>query len=294
MRPDHTNHQHLDKRSVRDSFDRAAEHYDEVAVLQHEVGSNITERLDLIKIDPDIILDVGAGTGYCSSALNKRYRKAHITLLDIAPAMLSHARQKQSWINRTFHRNQSYVCGDAECLPLADNSVDLLFSNLALQWCSDLLQTFSEFKRVLKPNGLLMFSTFGPDTLKELRASWQAVDNNTHVHEFPDMHDVGDALLQAGLSDPVMDVEHYTLTYPDAWQLMRELKTLGAHNAASDRPHSLMGRARINAMVDHYEQFRKDGVLPASYEVVFGHAWAPEHDRPQSCATSVNVDFPTL
>ena len=292
MSPDRANIQHLNKRLMRDSFNRAAAHYDDVAVLQRAVGDNIIERLDLIRINPQLILDVGAGTGYCSTTLNKRYKKSRVILLDIAPSMLSSAKQKQSWLDRYVHRNQSYLCADAETLPLADNSVDMLFSNLALQWCGDLLQTFTEFKRVLKPNGLLMFSTFGPDTLKELRASWQAVDAHTHVHQFVDMHDVGDVMLQAGLSDPVMDMENYTLTYADPYQLMRELKTLGAHNASDHRPHALTGRQRFNAMVKHYEQFRQDGVLPASYEVVFGHAWVPEHSKAQSCSSSINVDFP--
>ena len=284
----------IDKHLVRASFNRAAQHYDKAAVLQREVGNNMLERLDDIRMQPATILDVGAGTGFCATALSERYPKANIILLDLAPAMLQHARQKRNWREKLFSRRQSYLCADAETLPLADNSVDMLFSNLTLQWCEDLAGTFAEFQRVLKPDGMLLFSSFGPDTLKELRHSWHSVDANVHVHRFLDMHDVGDALLYSGFADPVMDVERYTLTYPDVYQLMRELKALGAHNAAYHRPHALTGRNKLKAMIGAYEQYRANGVLPASYEVVFGHAWAPRQPRAASCS-SINVQLqPTL
>lgn len=280
----------LDKRLIRASFNRAAEQYDHAAALQREVGNNMLERLDDIRIEPATILDVGAGTGFCAAALARRYPQADIVLLDIAPAMLQYAREKRSWRERLFRRRQSAVCGDAEQLPLADNSVDILFSNLTLQWCEDLPATFAEFLRVLKPNGMLLFSSFGPDTLKELRNSWRAVDNSDHVHRFADMHDVGDALLNSGFADPVMDVERYTLTYTDVYQLMRELKTLGAHNVSHARSHALTGRNKLKSMINAYEQYRHEGRLPASYEVVFGHAWAPAQSRVTTCGT-VNVQL---
>lgn len=276
----------LEKRRIRQSFDAAAPHYDEVAVLQREVGQRIIERLDLIKLQPKTILDVGAGTGVFSESLDRRYKQARVISLDLAPGMLQQARQRKGWLGRHLS-SQAFVCGDAEALPIADHSIDLIFSSLMLQWCSDLEHTFAEFHRVLRPGGLLMFATFGPDTLKELRRSWQAADEGTriHVHDFIDMHDVGDALLRAGLADPVMDVEHFTLTYSDAYQLMRELKTLGAHNVATERNHGLTGKERLQRMAAAYEQFRQDGVLPATYEVVYGHAWGAE--RP-----SADVSFP--
>jgi len=263
----------LEKRRVRDSFDRAAERYDDVAVLQREVGHRIIERLELVRMEPVTILDVGAGTGVFCSALSRRYKKARIIALDLSPRMLATARSRRGLFHRGWFNKQSFVCGDAEQLPLADHSVDLVFSNLTIQWCADLDRTFHEFRRVLKPGGLLMFSTLGPDTLKELRESWRAVDDDVHVHEFLDMHDVGDALLRAGLADPVMDAERFTLTYPDANQLMRELKILGAHNAATERRHGLTGKARLKKMAQAYERYRHEGLLPASYEVVYGHAW---------------------
>lgn len=269
----------LERRRVRESFDRAAGRYDDVAVLQREVGNRIMERLDIIKLAPETIVDVGAGTGVFTTALSHRYKRARVIAVDLAPQMLMAARRRRGLLDKGWFNRQSFVCGDAESLPIADNSADLLFSNLTIQWCADLDQTFSEFRRVLKPGGLLMFSTLGPDTLMELRASWRAVDDDVHVHEFLDMHDVGDALLRAGLLDPVMDVERFTLTYPDAIQLMRELKILGAHNAAIERRHGLTGKDRFNKMAQAYERFRHEGLLPASYEVVYGHAWAATDKR---------------
>ena len=280
----------IDKHRVRASFDRAARHYDEAAALQRTVGDNMLERLDDIRLVPTTILDVGAGTGYCAAALSKRYPQAEVILLDIAPGMLQHARRKRSWREKLFSHKQLSVCADAETLPLADNSIDMLFSNLTLQWCEDLPATFAEFLRVLKPGGMLLFSSFGPDTLKELRNSWRSVDDDTHVHQFADMHDVGDALLYSGFTDPVMDMERYTLTYTDVHQLMRELKTLGAHNAAYERTQGLTGRNKLRSMINVYEQYRVNGSLPASYEVVFGHAWAPAQPRPTSCGT-INVEL---
>jgi malonyl-CoA O-methyltransferase len=282
----------LEKQHIRQSFDAAAQRYDDVAVLQREVGDRILERLDLIKLQPKTILDVGAGTGVFSDKLDKRYQAARVIALDLAPRMLLQARQRKGWLARRLS-SQAFVCADADALPIADHSVDLIFSSLMLQWCGDLDHTFAEFRRVLRPGGLLMFSTFGPDTLKELRSSWQQADEDTHVHvhDFIDMHDVGDALLRAGLADPVMDVEHFTLTYADPYQLMRELKTLGAHNMASDRHHGLTGKARLQRMAAAYEQFRQQGVLPATYEVVYGHAWGAELQEPiQVPLTSLTGD----
>lgn len=261
---------YLDKGSTRRSFERAAEKYDAAAVLQREVERRMFERLDLIRSTPACVLDVGAGTGTASAVLARRYRGARVIALDLAHAMLRQARRRAPWFGR-----MRCVCGDMERLPLADASVDMIFSNLALQWSNDPGTVFAEFRRVLRPGGVLLFSTFGPDTLKELRASWAAVDGHTHVSAFIDMHDLGDALLRARLADPVMDVERIVMTYPDAVKLMRDLKDIGAHNATAGRARGLTGRKRMQALIDAYEAFRRDGVLPATYEIVYGHAWAP-------------------
>jgi malonyl-CoA O-methyltransferase len=261
----------IDKGQARLAFSRAAPHYDEVAVLQKEIGLRMIERLELVKMTPRSILDIGAGTGLITAELAKRYRKANVIALDFALPMLQLARKRGSWLRRP-----RCVCGDLDRLPFADRSFDLIYSNAALQWSNDLEHSFGEFLRVLRPGGLLMFSTFGPDTLKELRAAWSAVDNNSHVSRFPDMHDVGDALVRSRFAEPVMDVDRMTLTYREVEGLMRDLKILGAHNVTTDRQRGLTGKGRMAAMRVAYEQFRIDGLLPASYEVVYGHAWAPE------------------
>lgn len=262
---------HLDKCSIRASFEQAAEDYDKAAVLQREVGKRLLERLELMRLTPGVVVDIGCGTGATAAPLLKKYRKAKVIGLDIALNMLAIARNRTPWWRKLY-----CVCGDAEALPLADASCDLLFSNLTLQWCGDIDRVFQEFRRVLKPDGALLFSTLGPDTLMELRESWRAVDDYTHVNAFIDMHDIGDALVRAAFADPVIDMEKITLTYRDSLDLMRDLKTLGAHNVAAGRSRHLTGKGRVQGVRAAYEKFRRsDGLLPATYEVVYGHAWAP-------------------
>ena len=266
---DDSNQARIDKHQVRSSFGLAAADYDRVAVLQREVGTRLLERLELIKAAPRDVLDLGSGTGYIARALTARYRRARVVAVDIAAPMLTEARRRSGW----WRRRPQLVCGDMECLPFADGSVDMILSNLALQWCNDLDATFAGFRRILRPGGVLLFTSFGPDTLLELRASWAAVDRFSHVNRFLDMHDVGDALVRTGLAEPVLDVERSTLTYPDVDGLVRDLKTLGAHNVTAGRPRGLTGPGRWQRMRERYEAFRTEGLLPATYEVVYGHAW---------------------
>jgi len=261
----------IDKRQACNAFSRAAERYDEVAVLQREIGQRLVERLELMLIEPRVILDIGSGTGVATAELSRRYKKARIMALDFAFPMLQKTRKRGSWLRRP-----RCVCADLEHLPFADGSVDLIYSNAALQWSNDLEHTFSEFMRVLRPGGLVAFTTFGPDTLKELRHAWGEADGGSHVSQFLDMHDVGDALVRSRFAEPVIDVDRMVLTYDRVDGLMQDLKVLGAHNVNRDRSRGLTGKNRIQAMRDAYEQFRNDGKLPASYEVIYGHAWAPD------------------
>jgi malonyl-CoA O-methyltransferase len=262
----------LDRPALRRAFERAAPGYDQAAFLQTEVRSRLLARLDYTTLEPAVIVDLGCATGQGSRALKDRYPRARVIALDLAPAMLREARRRQSLFRR-FAR----VCGDARQLPLATASVDLLFANLLLPWCADLDAVFTECRRVLRPRGLLNFSTLGPDTLWELRAAWAAADGGVHVNAFTDMHDLGDGLLRAGLADAVLDVERMTLTYREVGGLMRELKASGAHNVNASRARGLTGRGRLAAVAADYERHRREGVLPASVEVVFGQAWAPAH-----------------
>lgn len=283
----------LDSRQMRRSFSDAATHYDAAAVLQKEVRRRLLERLEWMRIAPSCVLDVGCGTGHGSTALAQRYSKATVLSLDIAMGMLQQTRCHISWWQRWCSK-QHLICADAAALPLATGTTDLIFSNLTLQWSHDLDRVFSDFRRVLRPNGLVMFSTFGPDTLKELRAAWRTVDDYNHVNAFMDMHDIGDGLVRAGFADPVMDVEHITLTYSDPMKLMRELKLIGAHNVTAGRNRGLTGRKALKKVVDAYEQFRRDGVLPCTYEVVYGHAWIPNETQPRSTTGEVRIPIQQL
>jgi malonyl-CoA O-methyltransferase len=259
----------LDTPRVRRSFDRAASTFDAAGVLHAEVRENLLARLDLTALVPRVVLDAGAGTGHASRALKRRYPAALVVALDSSRCMLQAAARRQSWLRR-FARVQAA----AEHLPLADGSVDLILSNLMLPWC-DPDSVFTEFRRALAPSGLLCFTSFGPDTLRELRSAWSGVDSRTHVNQFIDMHDLGDALVRAGFSSPVLDVERYTLTYLDVGGLAADLKNTGARNATLGRPRGLTGRRGFAALQAAYETFRQEGRLPATYEVVFGHAWCP-------------------
>ncbi len=261
--------------AVRRAFDRAAGSYDAAAVLQREVLARALERLELLDYTPARVLDVGAGTGHAAAALARTYRKASVTAVDVSERMLRESRRNRPWF-RPIRR----VCADAAALPFATESMDLVFSNLMLQWCGDIDAVFREFRRLLRARTVVIFTTFGPDTLRELRAAWSEVDGHTHVNRFVDMHDIGDALVRAGFVEPVMDVEHLTLTYDDVYGLMRDLKQIGAHNINGGRANGLTGPGRMRAFADAYERFRSAGRLPATYEVVYGTAWAPMNLRP--------------
>ncbi|HID81434.1 MAG TPA: malonyl-[acyl-carrier protein] O-methyltransferase BioC [Chromatiales bacterium] len=262
----------LDDRSVRRAFERAAGRYDELGVLQKEIGSRLFARLEYIKLQPRSVLDLGAGTGYFTAELMRRYKKSQVVAADFALPMLHQAGKRRAGL----FRKPGLVCADAGSLPFTDESFDLVFSNLMLQWCQPIEKYFAELRRVIRPDGLLLFSSFGPDTLQELRQAWREADDAVHVHEFQDMHDVGDALLQAGFAEPVMDMEMLTLTYRQLKDLLLDLKGVGAAYAAADRSRGLLGKQRYAAMEAAYERFRnQESRLPASYEVVYGHAWAP-------------------
>lgn len=279
----------LDFAEVRRAFDHAAESYDAHAVLQREVCDRLLSRLDYVALAPRHVLDVGTGTGYGLAALRARYPDADLTGLDIAPAMLGAARARlpqAGWAQRALSRigassppQSRFVCADMDRLPLAPNCANLVWSSLALQWAQDLEATLAGLHRVLAPGGLLMFSTFGPDTLKELRAAFAQVDDAPHVNRFVDLHDIGDMLIHAGFANPVMEMEMLTLTYADLKTLMRDLKGIGAHNAALARRRGLLGKSAWARLEQAYEALRREGRLPATFEVIYGHAWAGDKTR---------------
>ncbi len=273
----------LDKDAIRSSFDRAASSYDRHAVLQREIESRLLERIEFRRHEPGTILDLGCGTGSASRTLAGRFPRASVIALDWAPAMLAKAGETPGDA-QPGQGVVSRICADMHVLPLAARSTDLVFSSLALQWSYDLPAVFREFRRIMKADAMLVFTCFGPDTLRELKQAWRAVDDLPHVNDYPDMHDIGDELLASGFREPVMDTERLTLEYPDVLSLMRELKGIGAHNVASRRQHGLTGKTRLQSMLQAYEVFRRGDRYPASYEIIYGTAFAPREGQPVKTA----------
>lgn len=251
----------IDKIAFQKALESAAPTYDDRCLLSNAIADRLLERLDFIRLNPSWVLDVGARTGYSIRELEKRYKKASVIGMDLSLSILRQC--------------PNAVVGEYTAFPLEDQSVDLIFSNLTLQWSMDLQQTLQECRRILKPEGLLLFSTVGPDTLNELRASFS--DKKRHVHPFFDMHDIGDMLTHLRFVDPVMDMEQITVHYSSVSQLLKDLKLIGAQNAARDRCKGLMGKMQWKKMLDCYENWRDNsGALPATIEVIYGHAFGAE------------------
>lgn len=262
----------FDPRAVRRAFGRAARGYSQAAVLQREVESRLLEQLQYLDDRvPATVLDLGSGPGSASAALKARWgRKCRVLALDLALPMLREVRAKSR-----FWRPIHAVQADARALPLADGSLDLVFSNLCLQWVDDLPRALSELRRVLREGGLLVFSTFGPDTLIELREAYARAGITPPLSPFAAIQQVGDALVAQGFKNPVLERDRFTLTYPDTTALMRDLKAIGATDARVDRPRGLGGRGRHRAVAAAYEPLRREGRLPSTWEVISAMAWAP-------------------
>lgn len=265
----------LESRAVRRAFERAGDGYDAHALVAERAQAELFERLQLIGFEPASVLDLGCGTGRATRALKDCWRGARVVGLDASAAMLRVAGTRRGLLRR-FAR----VRADAARLPFRDAAFDLVWSNLLLPWV-DLDAALVEVRRVLVPRGYFTFAALGPDTLRELLEAWAAVDTRVHVHAFVEMHDLGDALVRAGFADAVLDVERVTLTYPDLPALVRELRALGATNAAAGRPRALGGRARLARLLAACDARREHGRLPATCELVYGQAWRPGAEPPR-------------
>jgi len=264
----------IDRNAARSHFSKSAATIDSANFLAREVSRRMAERLEYIRVDPQRVLDLGCGTGHDLPMLARRYPGAAITGIDFAMPLLRHAQAPRNFLQKLLgtHVGSGLVCADAEALPLPRASMQMVWSNLMLNWFHEPMPALREMHRVLDVGGMLMFSTLGPDTLRELRSS---LPNNggERVHRFIDMHDLGDCLLNAGFAEPVMDMEVITLTYPDLDSLLRELQQAGATNASRARPRGLTGKDNWQHARESYERLRKDGRLPATFEIVYGHAW---------------------
>lgn len=272
---------------VGKTFDRVADRYDQHAALEREVGARLLDRLGFQRRDPARIIDLGGGTGVCAKALKRQYRKAEVIAIDASQAMCGHIRRQSSllWPLRP-------VCADLSALPLADRSADLLFSNLAMQWCQDFHSVMAGFRRVLRPGGLLLFSSLGPDSMKEMKSVMGGTQNPGSARQFADMHDLGDALVAAGFSEPVMDSEFITTEYRDLDTLIAELEATGADTHIRDWARCA-GRGKD--LAEAYLPLVYNGRYPVTWEIVYGAAFGPQEGQPvkssEGDVVTFSVDF---
>lgn len=275
---------------VRRVFDRAAGSYDAAAVVQREIGNRLLDRLDYLRIEPALVVDLGTGTGLALDQLRARYPSARIVGIDISERMLRRARTRGRWFRRPL-----LLAANAVALPLADNSVDLIYSNLMLPWCSQPDDVWREVSRVLRPGGALLCTTFGPDTLLELRMALSALDpSGIHIHAFIDMHDIGDALLRHRITESVMDAEKLEISYASVGELIRELRRTGASNITAGRRRGPHRRLTVESIAHQYPGGRDKGRITATVEVVYGHGWAAQ-DKPQRVSSGeIRVDVNSL
>jgi malonyl-CoA O-methyltransferase len=259
-----SDHGQLDKAKIKQSFAAAAGSYDAVAALQRQVGLDLLNKFPL-QAETGLVMDLGAGTGFLTRALAVAEHQS-LLAVDIALPMLLSSRQKNQALD------VDYLCADAEKLPLVSASVQQIYSNLALQWCEDLAAVFADCGRVLQQDGQLVLATFGPATLKELKAAWAKVDDFAHVNQFYSLQDINGFLQQAGFSDLSLESVIYQTQYDSVLDLMHELKGLGAHNVSQSRNRKPTTRRQLQQMMKHYENAMPDGQIVASYEIIFVRA----------------------
>jgi malonyl-CoA O-methyltransferase len=268
---------------VHRHFDRAARGFDNTDFVHSVTRDGLFARLQPVVIDAQVVVDLGCATGSATQRLAKRFRGAKIIAVDLSRQMLERCRGKQGWFSKV-----SAIQADASALPFADQGIDIVFANLMLPWADDLTRLAEEVSRVLRKDGLFVFATFGPDSLLELRDAWAAVDDSKHVNRFLDMHDVGDALVRAGLRDPVLDVDRLTVTYDNATALFRDLTASGARNALTNRNRSLVGKGRLAAVCQHLEGAGPGNKISLNLELVYGHCWGG--GPPRRASGDVHID----
>jgi malonyl-CoA O-methyltransferase len=261
----------IDMKALKASFNKAAKTYDEYNFLQKHVGNELISRLDFIKLKPQRILEIGCGTGFCTSLLQNKFPEANIVAIDIAEMMVQRAKKKN-------HSNKiAYICADTHALPFANFTFDLIFSNLTLQWVIDLDKLFMKWLEVIKPEGSIIFSSFGKTTLQELQLSWDNIDQYTHTNEFSDIFSIGNHLMKAHWENPVLDADEIILEYRDINQIFIDLKMIGAHNLTENRPHGLMPKNKWQKFIENYKNnFYINHKYQLTYQIMYAHAFAPE------------------
>ena len=270
-------------REVREAFDRVAARYDRHAALEQEVGKRLMERLAFLRRPVRRILDLGCGTGLASAELKRAYRKSEVIGLDSSVGMLEQLKARSGLL-----RPLRAACADFTELPLADQSIDLIFSNLAFQWCARPDELFNEIRRVLSPGGMLLFSSLGVGTLRELAIAWEDLHESYRVAPFADILELGDAMMAAGFREPVMDAERITVDYPAVSNLLEELEATGMAGFLCGDVH---WREVSGELAAGYEPFRRNGRFPVSFEVVYGTAFGPEPGQPRKTSQGDVVTF---
>jgi malonyl-CoA O-methyltransferase len=270
----------------RNAFERAAPNFDGNDFIHLEIRDRLLERLKIVDMHPETIVDLGAGTCQGVSGLATAFPNQHVIAVDFAEQMLA------AGTPAIGSANVSRVCADARALPFTERSIDLIFSNLVFHHCPNPGAAFAEARRALGFPGLLTFTMLGQDSLIELRKAWATVDRFSHISDFMDMHHVGDALIQAGFTEPVVDVEILTITYDSLAKLMKDLRETGSINATAARNRALSGREAWRKLGDAYEQYRNENNrLPVTLEIIYGLAWSGE-TRPGVSAREGTVEFP--
>jgi len=268
----------INKSLKRMIFDRAAKTYDQYAVLQHQIIDNLIDRLQFVKFDPKLIIDLGSGTSRAGQLLQRKYKKTKIINLDFSEKMLLQGQAKNKnflqWVRR---KDDMYICSDFEQLPFAKNSFDMVWSSSSIQWASNIEQLLKGVLNVLKPGGLFILSTFGPETLLELNQISKQIFNKSTTSHFIDMHELGDLLLNLGFQNPVLDRENFVMTYQHPSDLFKDLKKIGATSGNMDEYKGMKGRGYLEKIIHEYSNYKKDNLYPASYEVIYAHAWKPNN-----------------
>lgn len=258
----------LNTRHIRRRFERVASTFDDADFVHAATRDGLLQRIEPLLIDAKTVIDLGCASGGASRQLNRRFPKSRLIAVDLAHNMLHEARGKKSWLAKT-----TFVQANAHTLPFADESVDVIFCNQLLPWIANPDQVFLEVGRILRKGGVFAFATLGPDSLLEVSRAWGQVDDGLHVSRFPDMHNLGDGLVRAGLRDPVLDVDRLTVSYGSSDALLADLGAAGARNALQDRSHALTGKQKFRDMLSALETASDGDKIAVELELVFGHCW---------------------
>ena len=260
----------IDKEYKRKVFDRHAKTYDEYSSLQNKISDNLFKKLDLIEVRKDLILDLGCGTGRNGRILKEKYQNIRLINYDFSINMLKEAKKKQY---KMLGNKSEFVCGDIEELSFTENTFDVIWSTSSLQWCNNLSDIFKKAKSILKPGGLFIFSTFGPNTLFELRSITKKISNYQKTNNFLDVLSIKDKLIKEGFSNPVIDLEEFCLTYNNINKLLLDLKKIGATSELKRKKNGLSGKIFLKLISDGYKEYSYDGIYPATYEAIYCYAW---------------------